>query len=67
MKDKITNKVWCEMVYDEADAYCTLNSINPKYITYEELEQCAISTAAALDFNEDDVRTQLEFYFDCEE
>lgn len=42
MKDKITNKVWCEMVYDEADAYCTLNSINPKYITYEELEQCAI-------------------------
>lgn len=67
MKDKITNKVQCNMVYDKAEAYCTLNSINPNYITYEELEQCAINIDAALGFDEVDVLIQLEYYFDCEE
>lgn len=64
-EDEIPGEIWCEMVYEEANAYCALFKIDPGTITHDDLEQCAISTAAALDFTEGDVLIQLEHYFNC--
>lgn len=64
-EDELPGEIWCEMVYEEAEAYCALNNIDRDKITHDELEQCAVSTAAALDFTEGDVLIQLEHYWNC--
>lgn len=64
-ESELSDEVWCDMIYREAEAYCILNGINSDNISYSDLEQCAISTAASLGFTEGDVLIQLEHYWNC--
>lgn len=64
-EDEIPGEIWCEMIYDEAEAYCTMFKIDTSKITHEELVDYGVSTAAVLDFTESDVILQLEHYWNC--
>ena len=64
-EDEIPCEIWCEMIYEEAEAYCALFRIDKDKITHDELIDCGVSTAAELNFSEGDVILQLEHYWNC--
>lgn len=64
-EEDLPEEVWCDMIYNEARDYCYLNGINSNKIEHNDLEQCAVTVASALGFNEEDVIIQLENYWNC--
>ena len=64
-EDDLPGEIWCDLVYKEARDYCYLNGINSNEIEHNDLEQCAVTVAASLGFNEEDVLIQLENYWNC--